>query len=196
MLHTNDRIVKHKVGLLNVADELGNISKACKMMGVSRETFYRCKEAVNDGGVDALFEKSRRIPNHKNRVDPAVESVVVAYAIEEPAHGQVRVSNELRKRSVFVSPGGVRSIWFRYNLANLKQRLKALEAKVAESSQNLRYRLLNASSYWAPVPIQTPLTYLLKPSHPSSPALATYHYITKVSSFVFNRRIPRLSQHW
>lgn len=132
MLHTNDRIVKHKVGLLNLADELGNISKACKMMGVSRETFYRYKEAVNDGGVDALLEKSRRIPNHKNRVDPAVESSVVAYAIEEPAHGQVRVSNELRKRGVFVSPSGVRSIWLRHDLANLKQRLKALEVKVAE----------------------------------------------------------------
>ena len=132
MLHTNDRIVKHKVGLLNLADELGNISKACKMMGVSRETFYRYKEAVNDGGVDALLEKSRRVPNPKNRVDPTVESAVVGYAIEEPAHGQVRVSNELRKRGVFVSPSGVRSIWLRHDLANLKQRLKALEAKVAE----------------------------------------------------------------
>ena len=74
MLHTNDKIVKHKVGLLNLADELGNISKACKMMGVSRDTFYRYKEAVNDGGVDALLEQNRRVPNHKNRVDPAVES--------------------------------------------------------------------------------------------------------------------------
>ena len=113
MFHSNDRIVKHKVGLLNLADELGNIAKACKMMGVSRETFYRYKEAVNDGGVEALLEKSRRVPNPKNRVDPEVESAVVAYAIEEPAQGQVRVSNELRKRGIFVSPSGVHSIWLR-----------------------------------------------------------------------------------
>jgi transposase InsO family protein len=132
MLHTNDKIVKHKVGLLNLADELGNISKACKMMGVSRDTFYRYKEAVNDGGVEALLDRNRRVPNPKNRVDTAVESAVVAYAIEEPAHGQVRVSNELRKRGIFVSPSGVRSIWLRNDLANFKQRLKALEAKVAE----------------------------------------------------------------
>ena len=132
MLHTNDKIVKHKVGLLNLADELGNISKACKMMGVSRDTFYRYKEAVNDGGVESLLDQDRRVPNHKNRVDPTVESAVVAYAVEEPAHGQVRVSNELRKRGVFVSPSGVRSIWLRHDLANFKQRLKALEAKVAE----------------------------------------------------------------
>ncbi len=132
MLHTNDKIIKHKVGLLNLAEELGNVSKACKMMGVSRDTFYRYQEAVSDGGVDALFDSNRRTPNHKNRVDPAIETAVTAYAIEEPAHGQVRVSNQLRKRGVFVSPSGVRSIWLRHDLANFKQRLKALEAKVAE----------------------------------------------------------------
>jgi|TARA_Y100000310_G_C20565164_1_gene755125 transposase InsO family protein/molybdenum-dependent DNA-binding transcriptional regulator ModE len=132
MLHSNDRIVKHKVGLLNLADELGNISKACKMMGVSRDTFYRYQEAVNDGGVEALLDQNRRVPNRKNRVDPAIESAVTDYAIEQPAHGQVRVSNELRKIGVFVSPTGVRSVWLRHNLENFKLRLKALEAKVAE----------------------------------------------------------------
>ena len=132
MLHSNERIIKHKVGLLNLADELGNVAQACKMMGVSRDTFYRYKEAVEDGGVEALLEKSRRVPNIKNRVDHQVEAAVVQYAIDEPAHGQVRVSNELRKNGVFVSPSGVRSIWLRNDLGNFKQRLKALEAKVAE----------------------------------------------------------------
>lgn len=132
MLHTNDKIVKHKVGLLNLADELGNISKACKMMGVSRDTFYRYKDAVEDGGVESLLDRNRRVPNRKNRVDPMIENAVTEYAIEQPAHGQVRVSNELRKKGVFVSPSGVRSVWLRHDLANFKQRLKALEARVAE----------------------------------------------------------------
>ena len=132
MLHTNDKIVKHKVGLLNLADELGNISKACKLMGVSRDTFYRYKEAVDEGGIEALLDRSRRVPNPKNRVDPMVEEAVVAHAIAEPAHGQVRVSNELRKQGIFVSPTGVRGVWLRHDLANFKLRLKALEAKVAE----------------------------------------------------------------
>ena len=132
MIHTNDRIVKHKVGLLNLADELGNISKACKMMGVSRDTFYRYKDAVDEGGVESLFDQNRRVPNRKNRVDPNIEQAVSEYAIEQPAHGQVRVSNELRKKGIFVSPSGVRSVWLRHDLANFKQRLKALEAKVAE----------------------------------------------------------------
>lgn len=132
MLHTNDKIVKHKIGLLNLTEELGNISKACKMMGVSRDTFYRYQDAVNDGGIDALMDSCRRVPNLKNRVDPAVEQAVIDYAIEQPAHGQVRVSNELRKNGVFVSASGVRSIWLRHDLANFKLRLRALEAKVAE----------------------------------------------------------------
>jgi len=131
MLNTNEKIIKHKVGLLNLAEELGNVSKACQVMGLSRDTFYRYKSAVDEGGIEALFESSRRKPNPKNRVDPKIELTVQEYAIEFPAHGQVRASNELRKLGVFVSPTGVRGIWLRHQLANFKDRLKALEAKVA-----------------------------------------------------------------
>lgn len=133
MLETNQTIIKHMLGLLNLAEELGNVSKACKVMGLSRDTFYRYKAAVDEGGVEALFDKTRRKPNPKNRVDEAIETAVVAYAVEQPAHGQVRVSNELRKRGTFVSPSGVRSIWLRHGLYNFKLRLNALEAQVAET---------------------------------------------------------------
>jgi transposase InsO family protein len=132
MLNTNEKIIKHKVGLLNLAEELGNVSKACKVMGLSRDTFYRYKSAVESGGVDALLNKSRRKPNLKNRVEDSVEQAVIAYAVEFPAHGQHRASNELRKRGIFVSGSGVRSVWVRNDLANFKSRLKALEAKIAE----------------------------------------------------------------
>ena len=131
MLHTNNPIIKHKAGLLNLAEELGNVSKACKVMGVSRDTFYRYQELVGDGGIDALIDKSRRGPNIKNRVDDATEQAVVAYAIEQPSHGQHRTSNELRKSGVFLSGSGVRSIWLRHGLENFKKRLKVLEEKVA-----------------------------------------------------------------
>lgn len=132
MLHTNNPIIKHKAGLLNLAQELNNVSKACKVMGVSRDTFYRYQELVSEGGVDALIDKSRRAPNLKNRVDETIEKAVIDYAIEYPAHGQHRTSNELRKQGVFVSGSGVRSVWLRHNLENFKKRLKALETKVAE----------------------------------------------------------------
>lgn len=131
MLDTNDKVIKHKVGLLNLAEELGNVSKACQIMGLSRDTFYRYKSAVEEGGVDALIDANRRKPNPKNRINPVIEDAVVSYAVEQPAHGQVRTSNELRKRGVLVSPSGVRSVWLRHDLACFKDRLKALEAQVA-----------------------------------------------------------------
>ena len=134
MLHTTDKIIKHKVGLLNLAEELGNVSKACQMMGLSRDTFYRYKDAVESGGVEALFDRSRRKPNLANRVDEATEEAVKAWALEYPAYGQTRTSNELRKQGIFVSPSGVRSIWMRHGLENFKLRLKALEAKVANEN--------------------------------------------------------------
>ena len=132
MLNTTDKIIKHKVGLLNLAEELGNVSRACKVMGLSRDTFYRYKSAVEEGGVEALFEPTRRKPNIKNRIDEKTEAAVVQYAVDFPAHGQARTSNELRKLGVFVSPSGVRCIWLRHDLANFKDRLKALEAKMAK----------------------------------------------------------------
>lgn len=131
MLNTTDKIIKHKVGLLNLAEELGNVSQACKMMGLSRDTFYRYKSAVDEGGVTALLDANRRKPNLKNRVDEQIEQAVIAYAVDYPAHGQHRASNELRKQGVFVSGSGVRSVWVRHKLENFKLRLRALEAKVA-----------------------------------------------------------------
>jgi len=134
MLHGNERIVKHKIGLLNLAEELSNVSRACKIMGLSRDTFYRYKAAVEDGGFEALVDKSRRQPNIKNRVEETTEAAVVAYAVEQPAHGQVRASNELRKRGVFISPSGVRCVWLRHDLARFKDRLRALEEKMANEN--------------------------------------------------------------
>ena len=131
MLHTTNPIIKHKAGLLNLAEELGNVSKACKIMGFSRDTFYRYQELAQEGGVDALIDQSKRKPNVKNRVDEAIEKAVLDYAINQPAHGQHRTSNELRKQGIFVSGSGVRSIWVRHGVENFKKRLRALEAKVA-----------------------------------------------------------------
>ncbi len=145
MLHTNNPVIKHKVGLLNLAEELGNITQACKVMGVSRDTFYRYQQATEEGGVEALLNQNRRVPNVKNRVDEAIELAVVDYAVEYPAHGQTRASNELRKQGIFVSPSGVRSVWPRHGLANFKGRLKALEEKVA-TQNNHPYRKSGSST--------------------------------------------------
>jgi hypothetical protein len=100
MIHTNNPIIKHKAGLLNLAEEQGNVSRACKVMGVSRDTFYRYQELVETGRIDSLIEKSRIKSNVKNRVDEATEQAVIASTIEQPAFGQHRTSNELSKVGV------------------------------------------------------------------------------------------------
>ena len=141
---TAEKVIKNKMGLIKLAEQLGNVSQACKIMGYSRDSFYRFKELYDEQGEEGLRELSRRKPNPKNRVDPAIEEAVLAIALENPALGQLRVSNTLKQDGIFVSPGGVRSIWLRHNLETFKKRLKALEEKAAAENLVLTEAQLQA----------------------------------------------------
>ncbi len=129
---TQEKLIRRKQSLLELGEFLQNVSQACKIHGVSRQHFYDIKKAYEEEGIEGLREKTRRKPCLKNRVAPEVEEAVLQIAYEYPAYGQVRAANELRKKGILVSGGGVRSIWLRHGLETFKKRLNNLEEKAAQ----------------------------------------------------------------
>jgi len=119
------------LSLLELAEYLRNVSEACKVNGVSRQHFYDIKKAYEENGLEGLREKSRRRPYMKNRVAPEIEEAMVRMAYENPAYGQARAANELKKQGTLISSGGIRSIWLRHGLETFKKRLVCLEEKAA-----------------------------------------------------------------
>ena len=132
MNNYEQKVIKPKLGLIELSKQLGNVSQACKIMGYSRDSFYRFKALYETGGDEALADMNRRKPVVKNRVPDYIEQAVIELAIENPALGQLRASQTLQQQGIIVSSSGVRSIWMRNELETLKKRLKALETKSAQ----------------------------------------------------------------
>jgi Winged helix-turn helix/Integrase core domain len=141
---TEEKLIKNKLGLLELASYLKNVSEACRVMGYSRDTFYRVRNAYEEGGLEAIREKSHSKPNFKNRVAEDVEEAVLELAVEDPSLGQKRVSDTLRQRAIFISPAGVRCVWLRHDMETFQKRLRFLEEQVARTGKVLTEAQLRA----------------------------------------------------
>ena len=130
---TQEKLINSKLGLLDLATYLGNVSEACRTLGYSRDTFYRLQKRYEEDGIEGLREISRRKANPRNRVPVEVEAKVVDLALLYPAFGQVRAAARLLElHGLTLSPAGVRCVWQRHELETKGKRLKALEAQVAK----------------------------------------------------------------
>jgi len=132
---TSEKLIKNRLGLLRLGEELGNVSQACKYLGYSRDTFYRYQELFKEGGMEALREERRKgKPNLRNRISREIEGRVLALSIEQPTWGQTRMKNELLKEGVSISTTGIRAVWLRNNMETMPKRLQKLEEKSAQEN--------------------------------------------------------------
>jgi transposase InsO family protein len=130
---TEKKVARRKLSLLQLATELNNVSRACQVMGYSRQQFYEIRRNFQTYGADGLLD---RLPGakgpHPNRVSEEVEQAILAHSLKHPSHGCLRVAQELSLEGVQVSAGGVRGVWSRHKLLTKHERLLRLEETVAQ----------------------------------------------------------------
>lgn len=148
---TGNKVARRKLSMLELAGELGNVSKACRIMGYSRQQFYEIRRNFQTYGAEGLLD---RLPGakgpHPNRVSEEVEQAVLDYALKHPTHGCLRVAQDLALSGVNVSPGGVRGVWSRHNLLQKHQRLMRLEQSVRETKFDLSDEQVRALERFSP----------------------------------------------
>lgn len=148
---TSKKVARRKLSLLELAVELGNVSKACKMMHYSRQQFYEIRRNYQTYGAEGLLD---RLPGpkgpHPNRVEEAVETAILAYSLSFPTHGPLRVAQQLALQGVQVSSGGVRGVWSRHEILTRHERLLRLERTVRERSLELSDEQVRALERFSP----------------------------------------------
>src|SRR5512144_2452975 len=115
----DDVLFGFRLRCLTLAEELGNVSEACRAMGIERSTYYRWKRKVDRWGMEALRVRERRRPRMPNQIGPHLEQRILAFALARPGLGPRRISSELRRPKwggIRVSEHGVWRVLRRFNL--------------------------------------------------------------------------------
>ena len=146
-----DKIARRKLSLLQLSQELGNVSKACKIMGYSRQQFYEIRRNFQTYGAEGLID---RLPGpkgpHPNRVSQDIEDAILAYSLEHPSHGAQRTADDLVLSGVQVSSSGVRGVWSRHNLLTKHERLLRLEETAAKRKLTLTEEQIRLLERYSP----------------------------------------------
>jgi transposase InsO family protein len=122
----HDVLVGFRLRLFALADELGNVSAACRAMGVDRSTYYRWKRKVDRWGLEALAVRERRRPRMPNQIGPHLEQKIIAFALAHPGLGPRRISAELAREkwgAIRISEHGVWRVLCRVELNTRSKRL-------------------------------------------------------------------------
>jgi transposase InsO family protein len=132
------KVARRKLSLLELADELDNVSKACKIMGYSREQFYEIRRNYQAFGAEGLLDKARGAKSpHPNRVPEELEKAILDYCLEFPTQGCLKVSQQLILRGTHAGVGAIRGVWQRHNLLSKHQRLLRLERHYKDNNIEL-----------------------------------------------------------
>ena len=132
------KAARRKLNLLELAAEMENVSKACKIMGYSRTQFYEIRRNYQTLGAEGLLDKARGPKDpHPNRVSEELEKSVLDYCLEFPTHGSVKVSQQLHLRGATVGSGAVRGVWSRHSILSKHHRLLRLERHYRDNNIEL-----------------------------------------------------------
>jgi transposase len=126
---TREKLIKARMGMLALAEELQNISLACKRAGISRSHFYEIKDAFEKYGPEGLAPETKRRPRMPNETPPELVAQLLAMSERYPTRSYVFISQQLRLVDVGISPSAVRAVWQRHGLTLRFQRLLWLEQK-------------------------------------------------------------------
>ena len=131
-MSTREKLIKARLGMLALAEELQNISLVCRKAGISRSHFYEIKEAYEKWGAEGLAPQPRRKPRMPNQTPPELEAKILEMTEQYPAYSYIRISQQLKLVGIGASPAAVRGVWQRLGLVVRYQRLLWLERKTAE----------------------------------------------------------------
>ncbi|HZQ21897.1 MAG TPA: helix-turn-helix domain-containing protein [Terriglobales bacterium] len=131
-MSTREKLIKARLGMLALAEELQNISWACRRAGISRSHFYEIKEAFERYGAEGLAPQLRRKPRMPNQTPPELEAKILEMTEQYPTYSYMRISQQLKLIGIGASPSAVRCVWQRHGLVVRYQRLLWLERKTAE----------------------------------------------------------------